>query len=94
MRTKFHWKDSFFGLGGVVLLLVLLLLSIGIAFIYSASYRPKYNYHLSYAYRQMTWVIISLVPCFIVIYLDYTMLTKNAFFFIYLLLDSFWQQMF
>ena len=83
-RTKFDWKEAFWGWGGILLLLLFFLLVIGITFIYSASYRYHQNHYAPYAKKQIIWACVALVPFFIVIHLDYNWLVKNAFLFYWL----------
>mgnify|MGYP001019062250 CR=1 FL=1 len=77
-RTRFYWKEVFSGFGGLVFIFVLLLLGIGLFYIYSASYYPPKQIYLPYAKRQMVWAAIAILPFLFVIYIDYNILTRYS----------------
>ncbi len=75
-KTQFSWKEAFRGMGGLIFIVVLLLLLIGLLFIFSAS--PKKGAG-NYVNRQLIWVGISLVAFFITVRLDYLAITKYSY---------------
>ena len=79
-KTELSLTEGLFGLGGIVILIVFLLLSIGLLFIFSAVH-SKSTFYQKFAIKQFFWIIIALIPFIVVICFDYLWLIKNAYIF-------------
>lgn len=78
-KSNFSGREAFFGLGGIAMLLTGILIMIGIASIYSASYSVRSGILLPYAKKQLMWLLFSLAVCAGIVAVDYRWLLKNAF---------------
>lgn len=82
--TDFSWKDGFLGLGGLVIVLMLMLLSIGMGVIFSASYSFRTGKVQPYAMKQLVWFGVAMIPFVAILFIDYKWLLKNAYVFYFI----------
>ena len=78
--SGFNWREAFLGLGGVSIILILILITIGILFIHSASFHPGKKIYLGYAKKQIVWFSVGLIPFSVILFVNYKFLLKYAFF--------------
>jgi rod shape determining protein RodA len=71
------FKETFIGLGGGMFIITVLLVGMGILFIYSAA-PPRRGFSASYPFRQMLWCAVAGVVFVLVVIVDYRRLLKRA----------------
>ncbi len=69
-NQKFSARDAIFGMGGVIVFFIMIILMISISFIDSVS--------ASYASKQMQWIVVAFFVSLIAMYFDYRWLVRNS----------------
>ena len=71
-KTKLDWYEVIFGPGGLILLVVTLIYSTGLVFIWSAN--------SLYVTKQIIWGIISFIVFFVIVHIDYVWIARFSIF--------------